>query len=549
MKALRAFILLGFGLGTALLAQEAPEAEYPDAYRDKEVQELQTPALARTSVDGATLRLIDISLIGDFAAVGSPLSQKKLSSIQGGTHDPRTKGFSLPSAELSLGGAVDPYFYGEAHVLFGEGFVELEEAFLTSQRLPFGLELEAGHFLTEFGLANPTHPHTWTWLDSPVIQTRLLGGHHMRGSGVRLSYLTPLPWYAEIHLGVQNAAGEGMKSFLGEQSSGGHVHAHGAEEETEIGGADAMDRETASSADLVYLLRMVHSFDVGRSTALKWGLSGLAGPNRTGPDGFTAIYGSDLLVKWKPALSRRGFPFLTWQSEVMAREYTVHRMPGIGDIANSQALLSGNLYGTYENQEQFTDSDLAEIRSSSLESTTYGDFGKALDLLRGVRKLEQLSEREAQETLEALDRTLTPYQKLHDRGFYTQVSLGFAVGWAAGLRYEYATGRGESRIAGGKWLGQDIYGRDRDAERDTRRRISPILSYQPSEFSRLRLQYNHEVADHLRERKTYVFNLASMVPGAPSLPYEVVWSQKSKSSWSVLFSAQFLIGTHPAHQF
>ncbi|MBE7440513.1 MAG: hypothetical protein HS115_18830 [Spirochaetales bacterium] len=543
----RALLLLCFTFGTAL-AETAEE--YPDAYLDKEVQELQTPALVSTAVGGATLRLIDISLIGDFAAVGSPLSQKKVFNLQGGNHDPRSKAFSVPSAELSLGGAVDPYFYGEAHVLFGEGFVELEEAFLTSQRLPYGLELEAGHFLTEFGLANPTHPHTWTWLDSPVIQTRLFGGDGMRASGLRLGYLTPLPWYSEVNLGVQTAAGETMKSFLGEQSSGGgHAHAHAGGEPAEIGGADVLDRETASSADLVYLLRLVNSIDLGQSTAIKLGLSGLAGPNRTGPDGFTSIYGGDLLVKWKPARNRRGFPYVAWQTEVMAREYTVHRRPGIGDIANTEALLSGSLYGTYENQEQFTDSDFADIRSSSIESKTYGDFGKALDLLRGVRKLEQLNEREAQETLEALDRSLNPYRKLHDRGFYTQLAMGFAVGWTAGLRYEYATGRGESRVSGGKWLGQDIYGRDRDPQRDTRRRISPLVSYQPSEFSRLRLQYNHEVADHLRDRRTYVFDLSRHVPGAPSVPYELVWSQKSKASWSVLFSAQFLIGSHPAHQF
>jgi hypothetical protein len=66
--------------------------------------------------------------------------------------------------ELSLLGAVDPYFTGEVHLIFsinpeGETVTEIEEAFATTQNPPYGLAVAAGLSLTEFGLINPTHPH------------------------------------------------------------------------------------------------------------------------------------------------------------------------------------------------------------------------------------------------------------------------------------------------------------------------------------------------------------------------------------------------------
>jgi hypothetical protein len=84
------------------------------------------------------------------------------------------------------------------------------------------------------------------------------------------------------------------------------------------------------------------------------------------------------------------------------------------------------------------------------------------------------------------DGEFLPGDTLHDLGFYTQLLYGFRYGWAGGVRYEYATGWGES-----------VGGRAADPQRDDRHRISPLLAYRPTEYSRLRLQYNFDRADHL----------------------------------------------------
>src|SRR5262249_30776360 len=143
-----------------------------------------------------------------------------LQTLQAGDHDPRKRGFTLQAAELGLAGAVDPYFYAQANIaykidpLVGDTGVELEEAFAQTTSLPYGLQVKAGQYLTEFGLANPTHPHTWDWMDQPVINSRIFGGDGMRAPGARIGWLTPLPWYSNIIVGAQDPNGETMTSFF-----------------------------------------------------------------------------------------------------------------------------------------------------------------------------------------------------------------------------------------------------------------------------------------------------------------------------------------------
>src|SRR5881296_615085 len=68
-----------------------------------------------------------------------------------GDHDPSQRGFSLRNAELSLDGAVDPYFKGFANIVLkldndNETEIELEEAYAQTNALPWNLQLKAGQF-------------------------------------------------------------------------------------------------------------------------------------------------------------------------------------------------------------------------------------------------------------------------------------------------------------------------------------------------------------------------------------------------------------------
>lgn len=407
------------------------------------MKEIEAPAPEPVTTDlfsrqagGTTFRLIDISLDALFAAGTSTKREDSIRRLQGGDHDPRKRGFTVQNVELSLTGAIDPYLTGEAHIIYlidpevGDTRIELEEAFFTTQALPYGLQLKGGHFFTEFGLINPQHPHQWHWLDQPVINTRLFGPDGLRQTGVRLGWLTPLPWFSELQVGVQNANGEIAASFLANEEFF---------EERPIGGRPFIKRDVRNLEDLVYLTRWVNSWNVSDTVTTMFGLSGLFGPNATGSDGHTRIYGADLKLTWRPTTSFRGWPFFLWQSEAMGRDYVADR---------------------------FSDGAIS-----------------------------------------------LPRKTLRDWGFYTQALYGFTYGWAAGLRYEYASGSGASVLA--------FNGRANDPFRDDRHRVSPLLAWHPSEFSRIRLQYNYDRADHLERRDAH----------------------------SVWLGVEFLYGAHPAHKY
>jgi hypothetical protein len=387
----------------------------------------------------ARVSLLEVSMDVLFAAGTSTEEEPSLQTLQAGGHDPKRRGFTLQQAELSFTGAVDPYFMGEMHLITfispeGETEVELEEAFLTTTALPCGLQVEAGQMFTEFGRINPRHPHQWEFLDQPVINSRFFGADGMRAPGVRVGWLTKLPWFCELHFGAQNANGETMTSFFASEEA--------------VGGRPFVEQHVRNLGDLVYLLRVDNSIDLNACTTAKFGLSTVFGPNATGPDGSTWVWGTDLLVKYKPRDNFRGWPFVASQSELMYRGY------------------------------------------------------KADDFF------------DERDPLDPTDDVAIPGDTLGDWGFYSQLLYGFTYGWVAGLRYEYASGSGTDYDP---ITGVPVPRAD-DPFRDDRTRVSALLEYYPSEYSRLRLQYNFDVAQHLDD-----------------------------DAHTLWFGVEFLFGKHPAH--
>ena len=155
-----------------------------EAVAELEAEEAQ-PAVATTQpsrdlwsrrIGSAEVRLLDIALNNLGVAGGSTANNSEIRLLHGGEHDPRRRGYTFQQSELYIAGAVDPYFRADSYVIASEEGVELEEAYFTTTSLPKSLELKGGYFLTEFGLNNPTHPHSWAFIDQPVINTRLFGG-------------------------------------------------------------------------------------------------------------------------------------------------------------------------------------------------------------------------------------------------------------------------------------------------------------------------------------------------------------------------------------
>src|SRR5215211_3927636 len=148
-------------------------------------------------------------------------------SLEPGDHDPHVRGFTIPNTELTLDGAVDPYFKGFTNIVFkldaeGETGVELEEAYVLTTSLPANLQLKAGQFFTEFGRQNPQHPHSWSFVDQPLVLNRMFGSEGLSNQGMRLSWLLPTPFYTEALLSVLNSRGGTTWSFRSDES--GEIH-------------------------------------------------------------------------------------------------------------------------------------------------------------------------------------------------------------------------------------------------------------------------------------------------------------------------------------
>lgn len=266
---------------------------------------------------GDRLRLIDISLDILMAAGTSTAKDAEIPNLQGGGHDPSRRGFTFQGAELSLAGAVDPFFTAEAHLVAirhepsGETGIEVEEAFAKTTSLPYQLEAKGGIYLTEFGRFNPSHPHSWAFIDQPVIHSRVFGGDGLRGPGVRISYGLPTNWLSEVLVGMQDANGETAQSFLANDEVGA------------VGGRPYVERDTKNLGSMLTNARWSNGFDVGQDSMMKIGFSGATGPNAAGTNTRTHLWGADVAYKWHPSGGKNGWPFVLVESEYIERAYQV----------------------------------------------------------------------------------------------------------------------------------------------------------------------------------------------------------------------------------
>jgi hypothetical protein len=375
---------------------------------------------------GGGRNYMNISLDGLFALAYS--SARDLHDIEVGDHDPQQRGFNARNIELAFDGAVDPYFEGFANIVFklnndNETEVEVEEAFMQTTSLPFNLQLKAGQFFAAFGRLNPTHPHTWDFADTPLVNGLFLGPDGLRGVGAQGSWTLPLPWYSQLIFASQNGRGSTGFSFRNPGDDGMFFD------------RITTDREARGLQDFVWIPRFENSFNFSDTQTVLAGVSGAFGSNETGANSRTQIYGADLLYKWKSSHAEGGFPFVKWQTEFMYRRFQA----GHG-----------------------------------------------------------------------ADDSFPVAETFHDWGLYSQLLWGFKKGLVAGIRGDYVHM-------------QDSIFTD-DLDRQPRWRLSANLTWYPTEFSKIRLQYNQ---DFLEEN----FFLS---------PREVE---------SVFLQWEFILGAHGAHKF
>lgn len=262
---------------TASAQTQDDEAALAAALAADAVAAIPAPAAEAPSPATTGVRL-DQAIILDVAAAAFDGER-----AEGGGHDPAGNGFTLQGLEWALGSNVDPFLRVDANIVFTLEAIEVEEAYATSTAMPAGLQLRAGQFLSRFGRANPTHPHAWSFADTPIAVTKMLGEDGSRGLGAELSWLAPTPWYVLVSASAQTPADECCNRAFA-----------------------TTDGTIEDPADLYATARLEQFFDLTPDLGLQWGLSaqtGNAAPEseETPSTGVTRIVGSDLYLRFKPA--------------------------------------------------------------------------------------------------------------------------------------------------------------------------------------------------------------------------------------------------------
>lgn len=102
-------------------------------------------------------------------------------------------GFNLGHSELMLQGQTS-LLEGQAVVALSEDDISLEEAFIATRALPYGLRLKAGKFLSDIGYVNSRHPHAWDFIERPLVNEHLFGHHGLQDTGVQLTWAPGDQW-------------------------------------------------------------------------------------------------------------------------------------------------------------------------------------------------------------------------------------------------------------------------------------------------------------------------------------------------------------------
>ena len=248
-----------------------------------------------------------------------------------GEEGKKALGFAVQEVELAFSAIVDPYFRGDVFLTIPnlEG-LEVEEAFATSTSLPWNLQVKGGSFRSAFGRQNGQHLHMQDFTRRPLINAAFLGADGLRGPGVQVSWLAPLPFYLTLYA---------------------EAFSIGAPDEPAAGTTLAPPVATFGGGqpdDLTYAVEAKAFFPFGDAWSIYLGLNGATGvspglfqPTAAGVDVIGAnrrsyLVGADLYVKWKPPNVAAGYNSLAWQTEAIWRH--------LDDAADLPGGWDGGLY-------------------------------------------------------------------------------------------------------------------------------------------------------------------------------------------------------------
>ena len=110
----------------------------------------------------------------------------------------RDQGPQLGHSDISASGPLGRHLRARLTAAFEthEGRFErgVEEAWMETRTLPWGLSVRAGRFASQIGAMNSQHPHADDFAERPLAYRAFLG-NHWTDDGVRVNLTLPTSWY------------------------------------------------------------------------------------------------------------------------------------------------------------------------------------------------------------------------------------------------------------------------------------------------------------------------------------------------------------------
>ena len=150
---------------------------------------------------------ISLILGGTYARLSQDPARYRIQGFlpTGGEVGPGARNFNLGESELTLSTSIDTRFMGQMSIaLDQDNAVSVEEAFVRTTGLGYGVNVMAGRFLSGVGYLNSQHAHTWDFVDAPLAYQAFFGSQS-RNDGVQLKWLAPTETFVE--LGIETGRG------------------------------------------------------------------------------------------------------------------------------------------------------------------------------------------------------------------------------------------------------------------------------------------------------------------------------------------------------
>lgn len=343
-----------------------------------------------------------------------------------------SEGFQLRSAELVFTGSVDPYFDMLVQAALFDGGIEIEEAYITTRRLPAGLQFKAGRFLSDVGYINKQHIHSWDFVDQPWMIEHLFGEEGLRENGIQLSWMPATNSYTRFGVELLNGESEGVANYIGDG-------------EYEIVTVVPEDPDSGNNEPVVHHWEGHNEFNESSAPRL-----------------------ATAFAKWAPNLG-------------YTHALQMGLFGGVSEVMQREAIHDQVGFETWDGDASFYGFD-AVYKYDGDGNLGHRDFRLQMEYLR--REMDLLFREREFTDFETMAVEAEAQQKWIQDGLYVQGVYGVAPRWNMGLRVD-ALG-----------LTNDAWDEDATVEYEPSWRYALQTTFAPSEFSRLRAQVNYSTYGH-----------------------------------------------------